>query len=139
MYLVPKINLFHALKLGPQSRESANFFNKSWVINGTMIVEEYLGTYDGEARCPPMIGATIGKLRQKGGRKEEGNDQSRLASLPDADREGGREDGERNSFFRQGREGWSEGCGGGDMALHNCTNGNKSRWIAELPSRCTRW
>ena len=30
MYLVPKINLFHALKLGPQSKESANFFNKVW-------------------------------------------------------------------------------------------------------------
>ena len=31
MYLVPKINLFHTLKLGPQSKESANFFNKVWV------------------------------------------------------------------------------------------------------------
>ena len=54
MYLVPIINLFHTLKLGPQSKESANFFNKSWVIDGTMIVEEYLGTSDGEARSPPM-------------------------------------------------------------------------------------
>ena len=54
-YLVPKINLFHALKLGPQSKESANFFNKSWVIDGTMIREEWLGTYDGAARCSGMI------------------------------------------------------------------------------------
>ena len=54
-YLVPKINLFHALKLGPQSKESANFFNKSWVIDGTMIVEEYLGTSDGGARSWPML------------------------------------------------------------------------------------
>ena len=30
MYLVPIINLFHTLKLGPQSKESANFFNKVW-------------------------------------------------------------------------------------------------------------
>ena len=29
-YLEPKINLFHTLKLGPQSKESANFFNKVW-------------------------------------------------------------------------------------------------------------
>ena len=55
-YLVPKINLFHALKLGPQSKESANFFNKSWVIDGTMIVEEYLGTSDGGTRFWPMVG-----------------------------------------------------------------------------------
>ena len=54
MYLVPKINLFHTLKLGPQSKESANFFNKGWVIDGTMIVEEYLGTSDGGARSWPM-------------------------------------------------------------------------------------
>ena len=38
------------LKLDPQSKESANFLNKGWVIDGTMIVEEYLGTSDGEAR-----------------------------------------------------------------------------------------
>ena len=42
------------LKLGPQSKESANFFNKGWVIDGTMIVEEYLGTSDGAARSPPL-------------------------------------------------------------------------------------
>ena len=54
MYLVPKINLFHTLKLGPQSKESANFLNKSWVIDGTMIVDEYLGTSDGESRSPPL-------------------------------------------------------------------------------------
>ena len=28
--MVPNINLFHSLKLGPQSKESANFFNKGW-------------------------------------------------------------------------------------------------------------
>ena len=55
MYLVPKINLFHTLKLGPQSKGSANFFNKGWVIDGTMIVEEYLGTSDGGARSWPMF------------------------------------------------------------------------------------
>ena len=55
MYLVPKINLFHALKLGPQSKESANFFNKSWVIDGTMIIEEYLGATDGAARSPRLL------------------------------------------------------------------------------------
>ena len=54
MYLVPIINLFRTLKLGPQSKESANFFNKSLVIDGTMIVEEYLRTYDGAARFPPL-------------------------------------------------------------------------------------
>ena len=37
--MVPKINLFHTLKLGPRSKESANFFNTVWVIGGTMIVE----------------------------------------------------------------------------------------------------
>ena len=42
MYLVPKINLFHALNLGPQSKESANFLNKVWVNGGTMIVDLYL-------------------------------------------------------------------------------------------------
>ena len=55
MYVAPEINLFHTLKLGPISKESANFFNKSWVIDGTMIVEECLGTSDGAARSPPMI------------------------------------------------------------------------------------
>ena len=54
MYLVPKINLFYALKLGPQSKESAYFFNKVWVIDGTMIIEECLGASDGAARSPPM-------------------------------------------------------------------------------------
>ena len=29
-YLEPKINLFHTLKLGPQSKESANFLKKVW-------------------------------------------------------------------------------------------------------------
>ena len=57
MYLVPKINLFHTLKLGPQSKESANFFNKSWVIDGTMIIEECLGTSDGAARSPRLVSA----------------------------------------------------------------------------------
>ena len=28
--------------------------NKSWVIDGTMIIEEYLGTSDGAARSPPL-------------------------------------------------------------------------------------
>ena len=37
-----KKNLFHTLRLGPLSKETTNFFNKSWVIGGTMIVEEYL-------------------------------------------------------------------------------------------------
>ena len=41
-YLVPKINLFHALKLGPPSKESANVFNKGWVIGGTMIDEIFI-------------------------------------------------------------------------------------------------
>ena len=36
------MNLFYALKLGPQSKESANFFNKVWVNGGTMIVDLYL-------------------------------------------------------------------------------------------------
>ena len=43
------------LKLGPQSKESANFFNKSWVIDGTMILEEYLGATDGAARSPRLF------------------------------------------------------------------------------------
>ena len=55
MYVAPEINLFHTLKLGPISKESANFFNKSWVIDGTMIVEECLGTSDGAARSPPLF------------------------------------------------------------------------------------
>ena len=55
MYLAPIINLFHTLKLGPHYKESTNFFNKSWVIDGTMIVEDYLGTSDGEARSPPLL------------------------------------------------------------------------------------
>ena len=46
MYLVPKINLFYALKLGPKSKESANFFNKVWVIDGIMIVALYLKSVD---------------------------------------------------------------------------------------------
>ena len=29
--------------------------NKSWVIDGTMIIEEYLGTSDGAARSPPLF------------------------------------------------------------------------------------
>ena len=53
-YLASKINLFHTLKLGPLSKESANFFNKSWVIDGTTIVEEYLRMYNGAARSPPL-------------------------------------------------------------------------------------
>ena len=56
-------------KLGPQSKESANFFNKSLVIDGTMIVEEYLGTYDGEACCPPMRKGWMMEGRKEG-RKE---------------------------------------------------------------------
>ena len=39
MYLVPKINLFHTLKLGPQSKESANFFNKVWVPDCRFVPE----------------------------------------------------------------------------------------------------
>ena len=39
MYLVPKINLFHALKLGPQSKESANFFNKVWDQDSRFVPE----------------------------------------------------------------------------------------------------
>ena len=39
MYLVPKINLFHTLKLGPQSKESANFFNKVWVQDCRFVPE----------------------------------------------------------------------------------------------------
>ena len=54
MYLVPIINLFHTLKLGPHSKESANFFNKSWVIDGTMIVEEYLARKVSEGTASPM-------------------------------------------------------------------------------------
>ena len=39
MYLVPKINLFHTLKLGPQSKESANFFNKVWDQDSRFVPE----------------------------------------------------------------------------------------------------
>ena len=38
-YLEPKINLFHTLKLGPQSKESANFFNKVWDQDSRFVPE----------------------------------------------------------------------------------------------------
>ena len=39
MYLVPIINQFHTLKLGPKSKESANFFNKVWVQDYRFVPE----------------------------------------------------------------------------------------------------
>ena len=44
------------------------------VIDGTMIVEEYLGTSDGAARSPPLVGSTttglVGLGRLQGWAKE---------------------------------------------------------------------